>query len=94
LNDFCRLLNNLTAKEGLGLTKVRLGLELVVVRAAQVKVVHLVHNIRAALLSGWHYRVVDPPLRTERCEPMENKVVTTGSSSSQPHNRPSLSRCC
>ena len=33
INDFIRLLNNLTAKEALGLTK--------------VKVVHIVHNIKA-----------------------------------------------
>ena len=32
INDFIRLLNNLTAKEGLGLTK--------------VKVVHIIHNIK------------------------------------------------
>ena len=34
INDFVRLLNNLTAKEGLGLTK--------------VKVVHIIHNIKVS----------------------------------------------
>ena len=29
----------------------------------QVKVVHLIHNMRATLLPSWHYRAVDPPLR-------------------------------
>ena len=35
INDFIRLLNNLTAKEGLGLTK--------------VKVVHIIHNIKVTV---------------------------------------------
>ena len=60
LNDFIRLLNNLTAKEGLGLTK--------------VKVVHLIHNIKNQILSCWHWKVIDPPLRTERSEAADNKV--------------------
>merc|ERR1711872_84394 len=59
-NQFIRLLNNLTAKEALGLTK--------------LKVVHMIHNIRAHLLSAWHWKVLDPPLRSERMEHMENKV--------------------
>ena len=49
LNDFLRLLNNLTAKEALGLTK--------------VKVVHMIHNIKGHMLSSWHWKVVDPPMR-------------------------------
>ena len=36
INDFIRLLNNLTAKEGLGLTK--------------VKVVHIIHNIKVNMI--------------------------------------------
>ena len=80
LNDFCRLLNNLTAKEGLGLTQVGFkqyeGLESSNLSSwvlgtshpgpcLQVKVVHLIHNMRATLLPSWHYRAVDPPLRSE-----------------------------
>ena len=30
--------------------------------------------MRATLLPSWHYRVVDPPLRSDRFTPMENKV--------------------
>ena len=75
INDFIRLLNNLTAKEALGLTK--------------VKVVHIVHNIKVVegvvklikpandqnqMLSNWHWKVVDPPIRTERMESHENKI--------------------
>ena len=60
LNDFLRLLNNLTAKEALGLTK--------------VKVVHMIHNIKGHMLSSWHWKVVDPPMRSERMDHRENKV--------------------
>ena len=60
LNDFLRLLNNLTAKEALGLTK--------------VKVVHMIHNIKAHMLSSWHWKVVDPPIRSERMDHTENKI--------------------
>jgi hypothetical protein len=60
LNDFLRLLNNLTAKEALGLTK--------------VKVVHMIHNIKGHMLSSWHWKVVDPPIRSERMDHRENKV--------------------
>ena len=64
INDFIRLLNNLTAKEGLGLTK--------------VKMVHIIHNIKTQVLNTWHWKVIDPPLRTERydSEQCKGRLIT------------------
>ena len=39
-----------------------------------MKVVHIIHNIRCHLLTGWHCKAVDPPLRSERWDAMENKL--------------------
>ena len=42
----------------------------------QVKVVHLIHNMRATLLPSWHYRAVDPPLRFDHFTPIIVTIIT------------------